>query len=104
MVTSIKNNDGFVVAYIEAWPVGPSGFPKFEGEYLWVHDLWIHDTYRQNGMLQQLIWKMLGRVPYVEYGYWRRHKYNGRISKVYRKEQFTKLCKRMESSWVTIQQ
>ena len=38
---------------------------------------------RGNGMLRKLISKAVARLPELEKAYWRRHKHNGRVSKLY---------------------
>jgi hypothetical protein len=96
MVISIKNDEGYILGYLSYYTVCPSGFPKFEGKYLWVHDLWIHEDYRGCGKLTELVNKMLEQVPYITHGYWTRSKYGGRLSKLYPKDTFTKIYTRMD--------
>ena len=96
MLTHLKDYNGKIIGYIESWQVAQSGYPKERGEYLWVHDLWIHEGLRGKGLIKKLIGKMLLRVPEVKFGYWVREKYNGRKSRLYKREEFKRLLERME--------
>ena len=92
MISKLHDSNGKIIAYVEYWQVCKSGFHKPYGEYLWVHDAWIHEDERGNGLLRQMIEQVLFEHPEIQYGYWRREKYNDRQSKIMTRERFMKYC------------
>ncbi len=96
MLINEKNEDGYIIGYIEYQHVAQSGLPKYKGEYLWIHDLWIHEKFKGRKMLLKLVKMMLVNAPSAQYGYWRRGKYNGRISRLYKRSEFKRLLENKE--------
>lgn len=90
MIAKIHDSDDKIIAYLEYWQVCKSGFHKAYGEYMWVQDAWIHEGHRGKGLLRQMVEQQLFEHPEIQYGYWKRHKYNERISKVMTRERFMK--------------
>jgi len=85
LITDIKNDNGYVLGYVEWRQVGPSGFDVFKGEYIYLCNLWIHPDHRGKGLLQELIAKILMTAPEAKYAYFEREKYNNRMSKLYKR-------------------
>lgn len=94
MITTSKDNDGRVIAYIEWRQVAKSGFDKIYGEYIWINDFWIHKDYRNGGIFRQLVNSILFKAPEALWCYFLREKYNGRKSKLYTRENFMKLSEK----------
>lgn len=92
MISTVKDLDDRVIAYMESRVVGQSGFDKLEGEYLYIADLWIHDS-RENdwSIFRELVRDAFRKAKSVEWIYFTRRKYGGRQSKNYSKERIMKL-------------
>ena len=90
MVESIKDNDGKIVAYCEWVLLDKNGQFKDKGEYIWINDLWIHKDHRRNGMIKKFTELIEPKVPSARYIYWKRHKYEDRMS-CYNEQRFLKL-------------
>ena len=95
MISKIIDGEGKVIAYAEWRQVGQSGFDKFQGEYIWINELWMHkslhnswETYRT--IMNQILFKAMD----AKWLYFRREKYNGRVSKLYSRSQIMKLLSR----------
>jgi len=86
MISTSKDNEGRVIAYVEWRQVGQSGFDKLGGEYVWLQNLWIHEDYRGKKILQYLIADVLDKAPEAKYGYFTREKYGDRMSKSFKRE------------------
>jgi len=95
LISTVKNNDGLVIAYMETRVVGQSGFDKLMGEYLYVADLWIHDSYSNDwSIFRELTMDALRKAKSVKHIYFQRKKYGGKQSKNYSKEVIMKLLNR----------
>jgi hypothetical protein len=95
MITTAKNSEGFVTAYLACRQVGQSGIEKFRGEYLFISDLWIHSSHHNDwSIYRSLMHQALLRSKGVMWIYFERHKYNDRLSKLYTKEKIMKLLDR----------
>lgn len=90
MIAKRLDSEDRIIAYVEYWQVGKSGFHKPYGEYMWVNDAWVHPDYRGQGLVRQMVEDELLRHPEILYGYWKRKKYAGRLSKVMTRERFMK--------------
>lgn len=55
MITSLKDENDKIIAYIEWHVLGLDGQFKEQGEVISVQDLWIHDDYRGKNTLNKLI-------------------------------------------------
>lgn len=85
MITALKNEDGFIFAYLEWQVVDKNGAFKNFGEYVYVQDCWIHRHRREKGLLAQMA-RITARHPHVaksKYVYWNRKKYGDRLSKAF---------------------
>jgi len=87
MITKIHDHEDKIIAYVEWWQVGRSGFHKPYGEYVWIHDFWIHPSARKNPTWKYLTKEVMAAAQGAVYCYFTREKYGGRIS-IYTKEQF----------------
>ena len=86
MIESIKDNEGFIYAYIEWSLRNKFGLEDNDGTYVWVNDLWVHKDYRHKKLIRMLSIKIYKRVPWVEQVYWKRDKHGGRYSQYEVKE------------------
>ncbi len=93
MITTLKDGEGRIIAYLECWSVGESGQKMCHAKYGWTDDIWIHEDYRGLKTLRKLIRKTIERLPKLEKAYWRRHKYNGRTSKLHKRESLLRMEK-----------
>ena len=97
MVTSLKDEDGRIVAYAEWRLVGPSGYEMENGEYVWISDLWIHSDFERTKRINRLIDEVMMLVPMsAKYCYFTRHKYGGR-KKMFSKEFWERRRNRYDS-------
>jgi len=86
MLETIKDNDGKVVAYCEWNLVDKKGHTDSQGKYVFVRDMWIHETIKGVKSIRDFI-DMIGlRAPSAAWVYWERKKYGGRIKMVKRRE------------------
>lgn len=86
MISVSHDNYGRVIGYVEWRQVGPSGFEVFQGPYIWLQNLWIHQDYRGKTILKELIEDILLKAPDAKYGYFTREKYGHRMSKSFKRE------------------
>ena len=91
MMTTLKNDEGYIISYIEWRQVGQSGFDKLYGEYIFVNDLWVHPEYRHHHMIEEMISRILMNAPEAQYCYFIRRKYNDRMSKLWKRASFENL-------------
>lgn len=80
-----------IIGYIEWREVGQSGFDKYQGEYIWVNDMWIHEEFRNGETFKELVNDVLFKAPQAKWCYFKRGKYKGRLSKLYTRNEFMKL-------------
>lgn len=88
MITTVKDDSDRVVAYAEWRQVGPSGFDVLGGAYIYIAQLWIHDDYKNTGLISEIITQILQAAPEAKHGYFNRKKYGDRMSKVFNRESF----------------
>lgn len=95
MISTVKDDNDRVVAYLEWRQVGQSGIDKFRGEYLWINDLWIHPDYNSRwDVYRDLMNQTLFKAMDTKWMYFRRQKYGGRVSRLYSRERLMELlCK-----------
>lgn len=79
MITTIKDDENYVVAFCEWRLVGPSGYEVQNGEYIWVNDLWVHPKYRELGLIGRIIDEVMSKVPQAKYCYFQRLQVNERV-------------------------
>jgi len=58
MISTLKHYDGLIYGFIEWQILDPSGFPKNNGEYIFVRTIWVHPKYRKKRAYQELINKI----------------------------------------------
>ena len=94
MISCLKDNNGFIFAYLEWQIVNVMGQFEDNGEYCYIQDYWIHPAWREEhkyilAELSQQIndHKFSKNLKWI---YWNREKYNDRLSKLYPKEKFLK--------------
>lgn len=94
MITTIHDDQNYIVAYLEWRQVSASGFDKYGGEYIFVADMWIHPEHRGQGLLQELISKVLLIAPEAKFCYYQRRKYDDRMSPLIRREVYENLIEK----------
>lgn len=95
MITKLPDEHGRLIAYIEWRQVAKSGIDKLYGEYIWINDLWVHEDYRNKGLIKQMIDTILYKAPDAQFGYFTRSKYNKRM-RLWKRLSFERLVKQME--------
>ena len=91
MVHTLHTKEDFIYAYVVFKTVDEHGKAKNEGLYIYVEDMWIHDSFRRSEVFKELV-KYIDNHPQTANAvgvYWRREKYN-RFSKIYKREAFLK--------------
>jgi len=92
LISTSKNNDGLVIAYCEWRNVGQSGFDKLHGEYVYIADIWIHDSHHNDwSIYREFMNEIFQKALHAKFMYFQRRKYQGRMSRVYTKERIMKL-------------
>jgi len=89
MISSLKNDGGFIYAYIEWSVVNDLGQHENFGKFVWINDVWIHGSYRKKEELRNLI-KLVYDHEFTQnsqFVYWSRGKYSDRQS-LYLKKRF----------------
>lgn len=77
MITTLKDYDGKVIAHVEWRVVGQSGYDMENGEYLWISDLWVHESFERTAKINEIIDKVMKVIPdSVKYGYFQRLVHN----------------------------
>ena len=95
MISVSKDNNDKVIAYMESRVVGQSGFDKLNGEYLYIADLWIHESHKNDwAIFRDLMNQAFRKALSVNWVYFQRKKYGGKQSKNYPKERIMKLLER----------
>lgn len=95
MISVSKDNNDRIIAYIESRVVGQSGFDVLNGEYLYIADLWIHESHKNDwSIFRELMNHALRKAWSVKWIYFTRKKYGGRQSKNYTREQIMKILQR----------
>ena len=95
MISTVKDNGDKVIAYAESRVVGQSGFDKLNGEYLYIADLWIHESQKNNyDIYRDLMNDIFFKAKSVKWIYFQIKKYGGRQSKNYSREAIMKLLER----------
>ena len=93
MISTSKDDQGRVIGLVEWRQVGQSGFDKFQGEYVWLQNLWIHPDFRGRNILHELIADVLTKAPEAQYGYFTREKYGHRMSKSFKRSSVEAIVK-----------
>jgi len=92
MITTTKNDQGYVKSFIEWGIVDKDGVLDKDGKYLFVYDTWVHTEHRHTGLLKEMIARMFeSSLEYnYEFVYYRRDKYDGKVSRLYLATKFLK--------------
>jgi len=95
LISTSKDINNKVIAYLESRVVGQSGFDKLYGEYLYIADLWIHEDYNSDwSIFRELMNDAFRKAQSVKWIYFQRKKYGGRQSKNYSRSTIMKLLER----------
>ena len=95
MISVSKDTQGRVIAYMESRNVGQSGFDKLNGEYIFIADLWIHDSHKNDwSVYRELMQDVFRKMWSAKQVYFVRKKYKDRVSNLYSKERIMKLLDR----------
>ena len=80
MLCKKMDSDGKIIAICEWRLVGQSGYDMENGKYVWVNDLWIHESVRGQNKLYEIIDDIFALVPETtEYCYFQRKEHNNRV-------------------------
>lgn len=79
MITSLKDDNGRIISYVEWRLVGKSGFDCMDGKYVWINDVWVHSEYRHANRLARMVDEVMRLVPHATHAYFKREKYKGRL-------------------------
>jgi len=85
MIASLKDEDGYVYAYIE-WEITDGGVTlKKDGEYIYVQTLWVHEDWDGKDAIFELIPEINEHEfsHNAKWVYWNRDKYGDRVSKIF---------------------
>lgn len=87
MVTSLKDDEGRIIALCEWRLVGPSGYEVENGHYIWVNEIWVHRSFERTSRINRIIDEIMRFVPQAKYCYFKRAKYGERM-KIFTREQW----------------
>ena len=94
MLEIIRNEQGDIIGVCEWWIVNEKGKMDDHGIYIWIAEIEISPTYRNNGVIKKFIKEITLKVPQAKYGYfWRQRKYPNRKQKTYRRETWLRRTK-----------
>jgi len=79
MLTKSHDSEGRIIAYCEWRLVGQSGYECPNGKYVYVHDIWVHESVRHQNLVNEIINDVMTLVPQAEYCYFQRKDYNERV-------------------------
>ena len=92
MLEIIKDEQGNIKAVCEWWKVNPDGSFNEQGDIVWVAEVEINPSARNNGILKSFIKIITDKEPNAKAGYfWRQRKYLHRKPKLYTRQQWLKL-------------
>ena len=78
MIETKTTSEGLIYSYCEYNLVNQTGQKDPNGEYIFIDDLWVHPSYRNNGTIKYYIKVITDKFPQAKYGYFLRDKYDGR--------------------------
>jgi hypothetical protein len=79
MLCKKTDSEGRIIAYCEWRLVGQSGYECPNGKYVYVHDIWVHESVRHQHLVNEIINDVMTLVPQAEYCYFQRKDYNERV-------------------------
>jgi len=89
MVFAKQDNEGKVIAWAEIRLVDETGREDAKGVYVWIHDVWVHESCRTrnkfNKAMKEFIAEGRDRFPQAGFIYWTRGKHGKRMSLYNRK-------------------
>jgi hypothetical protein len=95
LISVSKDNEDKIISYCESRVVGQSGFDKLHGEYIYIADLWIHESHKNDwSIFRELMNDILRKAQSAKWIYFQRKKYGGRMSKLYTRSRIMKLLDR----------
>ena len=92
MVTTIDNKDGYIAGFCEWYVLNEHGQFQENGDYIYIHEMWVHPDKRKNKALKHLIQK-IDKDPLgykARWVYWHREKYH-RLTKPFPRERLAKI-------------
>ena len=87
MLTKYHDEDGRIIAYCEWLRVGASGYTQDNGDYIWVQDLWVHESFRFQHRVSDFIDEVMKKVPDAKYCYFNREKLGENRLRIYTQAQ-----------------
>ena len=87
MLTKYHDDNGRIIAYCEWLRVGKSGYTDDMGEYIWVQDMWVHEAYRFQHKVADIIDAVMTKVPEAKYCYFNRDKNGKSCLRIFTREQ-----------------
>ncbi|HDN59680.1 MAG TPA: hypothetical protein ENF20_06960 [Candidatus Marinimicrobia bacterium] len=78
MLETVKDEKGNILAACEFRRVDITGQPNKFGQYVYISNIEISEPFRNNGILNKMIEKISHRVPFIQWVYFKRKKYNNR--------------------------
>ena len=78
-IEHIKDDEGKIVSFIEWNLCDKQGINTVGGEYCFVKELWVHDSFTHKNIIRYYINLIYSKANTIKYAYWERHKYNKRI-------------------------
>lgn len=92
MLEVLRTDNGEIKAVCEYYVVNSDGSMNDKGIYAWIAETEISPQYRNNGCLKNFIRLITNRYPQLQFGYFKRLKYGGRI-KMYSKKRWLSLIR-----------
>jgi hypothetical protein len=80
MIYKRHDSDNRIIGYVIYHQFGPNANFSIDGEYIYVEDIWIHESVRFKNLIAQMVNDVLPNFSKVKYLYWVRHKYGDRMS------------------------
>ena len=92
MISVLKNQQEYVYSFIEWYVLNDNGQFQEDGEYLYIHDLWIHPHKRKGKSLKHLIQKIHTHpLSYTaKWVYWNNQKHD-KLTKPFRRDRLSKI-------------
>ncbi len=91
MIETKTTTEGLIYSYVVYELVNQQGYKDPNGEYIFIDDLWVHESYRNNGTIKYYIKTIADKFPQAKFGYFvRRWKYPDRPAKIYDRETWLK--------------
>lgn len=87
------DKEGNLTGVVDFWVVDDKGKLDEKGKYAWISNWYINPKYRNNGQIAIFAKKVIDKVPWVEWAYFAREKYNNRL-RIYHKRKWLKIIER----------